>query len=186
VSRSRTANLTIGDLISRFLDNACPDHHVLGGSDHVRAQHTAMRLLDRSPELARANFYTAVVCGDLDRVTRALAADPVWATRPNGEPGSGRTDSGGEGDLVKQDWGTKGWEPLLYLCFTRLPLKAASDNAVAIARALLDHGLALPVETQIRIDLHGRSSRGRYDARVPGSAGNGRRKPPPPRPKHTP
>ena len=27
----------------------------------------------------------------------------------------------GEGDLLKRDWGTKGWEPLSYLCFTRLP-----------------------------------------------------------------
>ena len=25
------------DVVSRFLDNACPDHHVRGGSDHVRA-----------------------------------------------------------------------------------------------------------------------------------------------------
>jgi ankyrin repeat protein len=126
--------------ISRFLDNACPDHHVRGGSDHVRAQHTAMRLLDRDPDIARANFYTAVVCGDLDAVNRALAADPAWATRANGEPGSTRTGVGGEGDLVKRDWGAKGWEPLSYLCFTRLPLRTVADNAVAIARALLDHG----------------------------------------------
>ena len=39
---------------------------------------------------------------------------------------------------VKRDWGPKGWEPLLYLCFTRLPLPGVSANAVAIARALLD------------------------------------------------
>jgi len=129
-----------GDVLSRFLDNACPDHHVRGGSDHVRAQHTAMRFLDRSPDIARANFYTAVVCGDLDGVNRALAADSALATRVNGEPESPRTGAGGEGDLVKRDWGAKGWEPLSYLCFTRLPLRAVADNAVAIARALLDHG----------------------------------------------
>jgi ankyrin repeat protein len=128
------------EAVSRFLDNACPDHHVRGGSDHVRAQHAAMRLLDRYPNIARANFYTAVVCGDLDAVNQALAADPGWATRANGEPGSMRTDVGGEGDLVKRDWGAKGWEPLSYLCFTRLPLKTVADNAVAIARALLDYG----------------------------------------------
>ncbi len=46
-----------------------------------------MRLLARHPDIATANFYTAVVCGDLDAVNRALAADPGWATRPNGEPG---------------------------------------------------------------------------------------------------
>jgi ankyrin repeat protein len=126
-------------LVSRFLDNACPDHHVRGGTDHVRARHTAMRLLDRHPEIAGASFQTAVVCGDLDTVNRALASDPAAATRADGEPGE-RAGVGGEGDLVKRDWGAKGWEPLSYLCFTRLPLKAIAANAVAIATALLDHG----------------------------------------------
>jgi ankyrin repeat protein len=38
------------------------------------------------------------------------------------------------------DLGPKGWQPLLYLCFTRLPIPAVSDNALALARALLDRG----------------------------------------------
>jgi hypothetical protein len=103
-----------------------------------------MRLLARHPEIATANFYTAVVCGGLEAVNRALAADPGWARRPStdprGEPVQRRTDAGGEGDLVKKDWGAKGWEPLSYVCFTRLPLPSVTDNAIAIARALLDHG----------------------------------------------
>ena len=111
-----------------------------GGSDHVRAQHTAMRLLERHPAIATANLYTAVVCGDLESVRQFLATDAALATRPSGEPGPGRTGAGGELDLVKRDWGAKGWEPLLYLCFTRLPLPAVTDNAVAIAALLLDHG----------------------------------------------
>ena len=131
---------SLDEAVSRFLDNACPDHHVRGGSDHVRAAHTAMRLLARHPELATANFYTAVVCGDLDAVQRALASDAGWATRANGTPGPGRTGVGGEGDLTRRDWGPKGWEPLSYLCFTRLPIPAIDRNAVAIAGALLDHG----------------------------------------------
>jgi ankyrin repeat protein len=128
------------DAVLRFLDNACPDHHVRGGSDHVRAEHTALRLLERYPEIAAANFYTAVVCGNLDAVTRELATDPGWARRKSGEADTGRTGAGGEGDLVKRDWGSKGWEPLSYLCFTRLSLPSVTDNAVAIARALLDAG----------------------------------------------
>ena len=128
------------DVIARFLDNACPDHHVRGGSDHVRAKHTAMRLLERYPAIATANLYTAVVCGELESVRQFLAADAALATRPSSEPGPGRTGVGGELDLVKRDWGAKGWEPLLYLCFTRLPLPAVTDNAVAIAALLLDHG----------------------------------------------
>src|SRR5262249_27470546 len=51
-----------------------------------------------------------------------------------------RAGAGGDGDRFRKNLGPKGWEPLLYLCFTRLPLPAVSDNAVAIARALLDHG----------------------------------------------
>ena len=136
----RTLEVAPADVVARFLDNACPDHHVRGGSDHVRAEHTAMRLLERHPAIARASFATAVVCGDLEAVTRMLAVDPGLATRADGEPGSARTGVGGEGDLVKRDWGVKGWEPLSYLCFTRLPLQAVTDNAVAIARLLLDHG----------------------------------------------
>jgi ankyrin repeat protein len=126
--------------LSRFLDNACPDHHVRGGPDHVRAEHTAMRLVARYPDIPRADFYSAVVCGDIDAVNRALAADPGWATRANGEPDPLRTDCGGENDLIRRDWGTKGWQPLSYLCFTRLPLDSVASNAVAIAAALLDHG----------------------------------------------
>jgi len=131
---------SLDEAVTLFLDNACPDHHVRGGSDHVRAEHTAIRLIAQYPEIARASFYTAVVCGDLDAVTRALTADPGWARRRNGEAGAERTDVGGEGDLMKRDWGSKGWEPLSYLCFTRLSLPAVTENAVAIARALLDHG----------------------------------------------
>jgi hypothetical protein len=32
---------SLDEAVSLFLDNACPDHHVRGGSDHVRAEHTA-------------------------------------------------------------------------------------------------------------------------------------------------
>jgi hypothetical protein len=35
--------------------------------------------------------------------------------------------------------GAKGWEPLLYLYLTRLPLLAATQNAVAIARVTAVH-----------------------------------------------
>ena len=130
----------MADPIALFLDNACPDHHVRGGADHARARHTAMRLLARHPDIATANFYTAVVCGELEAVTRALVADPGWARRPNGVAEPERSGAGGENDLVKKDWGAQGWEPLSYLCFTRLPLPSVTENAVAVARALLDHG----------------------------------------------
>ncbi|MES2521640.1 MAG: ankyrin repeat domain-containing protein, partial [Gemmatimonadota bacterium] len=127
-------------LVARFLDNACPDHHVRGGPDHVRARHTAMRLLARYPALATSSFSAAVVCGEIAMVEQMLGDDPSLATRSDGIPSEQRAGVGGDGDLVRADLGTKGWEPLLYLCFTRMPLAASNDNSLAIARLLLDAG----------------------------------------------
>jgi len=76
-----------------------------------------VRLLRRDPELARAGLATAIVCGELAEVERLLRERP---------------------ELANAKTSTKEWEPLLYLCFARLP--GAGGNAVAIARALLDHG----------------------------------------------
>lgn len=105
--------------VATFLRNACPDWRVGGGLRHSNAEHAAVRLLTRHPEIATDSIHTAVVCGDLERVEQILADEPNAASRKGG---------------------ARGWEPLLYLCATRLPLAAARDNAVAIARALLDHG----------------------------------------------
>jgi ankyrin repeat protein len=127
-------------LVRRFLDNACPDHHVRGGGDHVRAMHTAMRLLTRHPEIAHASFATEVVCGELTAVKQALVDQPGLALARDSAASDERAGSGGSGDLYSKDLGPKGWEPLLFLCFTRLPLPAANENAVAIARALLERG----------------------------------------------
>lgn len=126
-------------LANRFLDNACPDHHVRGKQDHRRAEATAMRLLDQHPDIAHYNLATAVVCGDIDAVRAAITRDPSLANAPIGTPGATRAMAGGENDLYRQ-LGPKGWQPLLYLAFTRLPLAAANNNAVAIARLLLENG----------------------------------------------
>jgi ankyrin repeat protein len=107
------------DRVASFIANACPDHHVRGKPAHVRAWHTARRLLERHPEIARDSFYTAIACGDLARVEQELTARPA---------------------LAKEPGGPKEWEPLLYLCFSRAPVAEASESAVAIARLLLDHG----------------------------------------------
>ncbi len=126
-------------LANRFLDNACPDHHVRGKQDHRRAEATAMRLLDQHPEIAHYNLATTVVCGDVDAVRAAIARDPAVANAPIGTPSATRAMAGGENDLYRQ-LGPKGRPPLLYLAFTRLPLAASNDNAVAIARLLVEAG----------------------------------------------
>ena len=126
-------------IVSRFLDNACPDHHVRGRQDHRRAEWTAMRLLEQHPEIARHDINTAIVCGEIDVVRDAIARDPRLAVAATEAPSARRAMAGGANDLYG-DLGPKGWTPLLYLAFTRLPIRASNEHAVAIARLLLDAG----------------------------------------------
>ena len=102
-----------------FLRMACLDWAV-GGPDRARHAHAATRLLARYPDIASAGIWTAVVCGEVGEVERLLAANPAAAS---------------------QKGGPRGWPPLLYLCSARLARPGAwSDNAVTIARSLLDRG----------------------------------------------
>jgi ankyrin repeat protein len=126
-------------LVARFLQNACPDHHVRGAPAHVMALDTADRLLRQHPEIARDSIYTAIVCGDLTEVERILTERPQAATQKSSGPDHDQADTGEFEDLFR-DMAPVGWEPLLYLCFTRLSLLAANENALAIATLLLDHG----------------------------------------------
>lgn len=126
-------------IVSRFLDNACPDHHVRGRQDHRRAEATAMRLLAQHPEIAQHDLNVAVVCGDIDYVRQAIARDRTVAVTPSSPPSAFRGAAGGANDLYGH-LGAKGWTPLLYLAFARLPIAATNDNSVEIARLLLDAG----------------------------------------------
>ncbi len=79
----------------------------------------AARIAQRHPELARHSIHTAVAFGDVEEVGRRLREDPAAATRKGGP---------------------RDWEPLQYLAYSRLPLAAVGDNALALAALLLDHG----------------------------------------------
>jgi ankyrin repeat protein len=79
----------------------------------------AQRLLERYPEIAGDSLHTAVAAHDLDAVRKFIDRDAARADRPS------------EFD---------GWTPLVRLAFTRLPNEALSQNAIAIAQLLLDHG----------------------------------------------
>jgi ankyrin repeat protein len=125
--------------VRRFLECACPDHHVRGLPAHRMARHAAMRILEQSPGIAHDSLYTAVVCGEIEDVERILRDRPELANARRPADGPSRSGAGGSYDFLG-DLGGKDWEPLLYLCFTRLPLARANDNAVAIARLLLDRG----------------------------------------------
>ncbi|MFY9558094.1 MAG: ankyrin repeat domain-containing protein [Blastocatellia bacterium] len=118
------------ELVNRFLEYACADPILNNGpAAHARRERAALRILTRHPEIARDSIHTAVVCGDLEEVERILEKGPEAAMEPGG-PQRRR-------HLPKRE---KLWTPLLHLCYGRLPSAAAADNAVAIARLLLDHG----------------------------------------------
>ena len=88
-------------------------------NDHPSRWKYAARILQRHPGLANGNIHAAAVSGDLAEVERILKARP--------SAGSERAALDGQ-------------QPLEYVCYGRLPLAAAADNAVAIAKALLNAG----------------------------------------------
>lgn len=92
---------------------------VLGGVWDDGDRSAAGRVALRHPELARHSIHAAVAFGDLDEVRRRLRDDP---------------------ESARSEGGPKGWEPLLYLAYSRLSVPAASDNALEIASLLLDNG----------------------------------------------
>jgi hypothetical protein len=105
--------------VDAFLRHAAPDWRMGGGPHQLRHRHTAERILRRHPEIAQANLFTRVVCGDRVGVERVLADSPFNA---------------------RQVGGPKHWPPLLYLCAGRLTLPAVAEHSVAIAKMLLDAG----------------------------------------------
>jgi ankyrin repeat protein len=112
--------------VAEFLDLACLHYGVAPGAraysqypESPFRRRRAARILERHPEVGPASLHTAAVCGDLAAIERLLAARPAAVHEPAGR---------------------EGWTPLLFLCYGRLPVPAAADNAVAIARLLLDHG----------------------------------------------
>jgi ankyrin repeat protein len=106
------------EIVAQFLRNACPDWRI-GGPAQTMAHNTALRLYQYDPTIARENIYTAVACGEIDEVRRILRDRP---------------------DSANEQGGPRTWPPLLYLAASRVAVPAASDNAVAIASLLLDHG----------------------------------------------
>ena len=78
-------------------------------------------LLEREPDLARFDFYTACTCAELSFVARALEAEPALAQRAGG---------------------ANGWQPLVYACFSRFWRRdaARAPRLLEIARLLLERG----------------------------------------------
>jgi ankyrin repeat protein len=109
-----------------LLDLACLHYGVRHGEDQFSGhfdsperRQRAARLLQRNPRLSEHSLHSAAVSGDLASARRLLKRNPQAATEPGGP---------------------QRWVPLLFLTYGRLPIPAASDNAVAMAQLLLDHG----------------------------------------------
>ena len=110
--RERVEELTLdfGAAVTQFIEAATDE----------RAER-AERLLALHPDIATANFHTALLLGDASAAERHLAANPALAT---------------------QRGGPRDWEPLLYVCHDSLrhDTSARRDGLVAIARRLIALG----------------------------------------------
>ena len=107
------------ELVRTFLEFACWDHRTHGKGDHRMHDHAAQRFLAQHPALASASLYCAAVCGNVEDVRRRLAERPASASQPGG---------------------SRGWTPLLYLSYARFTHRATIENALDVARLLIDHG----------------------------------------------
>jgi uncharacterized protein len=113
--------------VTLFLEKSANRYNVAPGSaqwntyerDKPERGELAARLLARHPEIARDSIHTAAAAHDIDAVRNFLAKDASLANHPGGPDG---------------------WTPLLRLAYTRLPIEALTQSAVAIATALLDCG----------------------------------------------
>ncbi len=102
-------------LLDELLNKGC----ICYGDDWPSNWRRAERILARHPELARRTIHGAALCGELERVRELLDAKP---------------------ELVNEKGGPRGWEPLLFVCYGRLPNARAAEQSLAIARLLLERG----------------------------------------------
>ena len=103
-----------GAIVDEFLRLACLNY----GDDDPDRFGRAQALLGQHEWLARASIHTIAATGDVGGARALLDRDPSHAS------------------LVG---GPFGWEPLLYLTYSRVPL-APGRSGVGVARLLLEHG----------------------------------------------
>ncbi len=101
-------------VVDEFLRLACLTY----GDDDPGRLRRARALLDEHEWLAGASIHTIAATGEVEAARELLERDPAQAA------------------LVG---GPHRWEPLLYLCYSRVPLGPGAAP-VEVARMLLDHG----------------------------------------------
>lgn len=100
--------------IERFVDHACLRYD---GDDQAWRYQRASEWLRQLPDLARADFYCALVAADLDAVRSFLRRDPMLAVRHGGP---------------------RNWPALMYVTYSRAD--QSKEQAVAVAKLLLELG----------------------------------------------
>lgn len=121
------AGKTLDEQAAEFLELACLHYGIRPGTtewdrsyaDHPSRWSQAARMLARHPAIRSHGIHTAAVCGDLAEVRRILSERPSAAVEQGGR---------------------ERWEPLVHVCYGRLPTEETRENAIAIAQALLDAG----------------------------------------------
>lgn len=106
----------LSDPVSAFLEVASVDRHGWHGSGTL--EHASL-ILQRYPNVATANIYTAAILSDSPTIASFLARDPSLATSPGGP---------------------NVWDPLTYLCFSRYLRLEPHRPFVDTARVLLAAG----------------------------------------------
>jgi hypothetical protein len=103
------------DEVEEFLRLACLTY----GGDDLERHRRAQQMLASNPGLTRANIFAAAAAGDATALNEFLTAEP------------GRANAVG---------GPFEWEPLLYLCYSRLDDGARGSGFMKSAEALLAAG----------------------------------------------
>lgn len=124
------ASSSASERIDEFLQRACI--YSSEARDFPENWRRAERIRVRYPEIATATLHTAVVCGEVEHVAALLKRDPK---------------------LIGRKGGPQQWEPLLFVCYSRLPYPRAEQRSLEMARLLLDRG-ASPNDSQGLYNTH--------------------------------
>ncbi len=104
-----------GDPVNDFLLLACLAY----GDDSPERRQDARRLWVQHPDLASAAIHVAAATADADQVRRFVHAHPSAARTPGGP---------------------HGWDPLMYLAYSRVDPDVSETDTLDTARVLLDAG----------------------------------------------
>ncbi len=104
-----------GQKVDSFLETACATDCALIDQSHPRELELARSMIEEDPAVATANVFTTAVLGEVEALKQFLSIDP---------------------ELARCKGGPRGWEPLLYLCFSRfLRDPSEPERAGRIVRA---------------------------------------------------